>query len=228
MATSPKESKKTPSPALVRKAAHDINNSLSSALANIQLARRSCTREKEVCRHLDDAETSILRARDYSVQLLEPLKDREESGGAVPPVSHAHSRPRDKKKGAAAGYRILLMDDEDAILSATSDMLSFLGHTVTVARSGEEAIELYRKAQATDSPFDVVILDITVPGGIGAEGTLPRLREIDPGVRAIISSGYATHPLLVNFAASGFAAALIKPYGFKELEESLAPLSRRK
>lgn len=229
MAKSPKESKKIPSPALVRKAAHDINNSLSSALANIQLARRSCTHEKEVCRHLDDAETSILRARDHSIQLLEPLKDRGESEGAVPLVPHAHSSLQDKKKkGAAAGYRILLMDDEDAILSATSDMLSFLGHTVTVAKSGEESIELYRKAHATDSPFDVVILDITVPGGIGAEGALPRLMEIDPGVRAIISSGYATHPLLVNFAASGFAAALIKPYGFKELEESLAPLSHRK
>ena len=113
------------------------------------------------------------------------------------------------------------MDDEDAILSATSDMLSFLGHKVTVAKSGEESLVSYRKAQADGLPFDVVILDITVPGGIGAEETLPRLREIDPDVRAIISSGYATHPLLINFAASGYAAALIKPYGFKELEESL-------
>ena len=216
---------------LMRKAAHDINNSLSSALANIQLASRSCAHEENVCRHLEDAEKSVLRARDYSVNLLEPVNAQDESGGTSRKAQVIPAHPRKshaKKKGAAAGYRILLMDDEDAILSATSDMLSFLGHTVTVAKSGEEAIELYRKAQATDSPFDVVILDITVPGGIGAEGTLPRLREIDPGVRAIISSGYATHPLLVNFAASGFAAALIKPYGFKELEESLAPLSRRK
>jgi len=217
---------------LVRKAAHDINNSLSSALANIQLARRSCTHEEDECRHLDDAEKSILRARDHSLQLLEPsLRELEETEGAVKiaPAPPAHPRrSHEKKKGAAAGYRILLMDDEEAILSATSDMLSFLGHTVTVAKSGEDSIEMYRQAYAGDSRFDVVILDITVPCGIGAEETLPRLREIDPNVRAIISSGYATHPLLVNYAASGFVAALIKPYGFKELEESLAQISLRK
>ena len=120
------------------------------------------------------------------------------------------------------------MDDEDAILSATSDMLSFLGHKVTTAKSGDEAIEFYRKAQSEALPFDAVILDITVPGGIGAEEALPLLREIDPEVRAIISSGYATHPLLISFATSGFAAALIKPYGFKELEESIAQASDHK
>ena len=117
------------------------------------------------------------------------------------------------------------MDDEDAILSATSEMLLFLGHIVTIAKNGEEAIDFFKKAQDKGQPFDVVILDITIPGGMGAGETLPRLREIDPGVRAIISSGYATHPLLIRFFARGFAAALIKPYGFKELEESLGQIS---
>ena len=223
--------KKICPPSLQRKTAHDINNSLSSALANIQIARRSCAHEENVCRHLEDAEKSVLRARDYSVNLLEPFNGRKKTGVAsrkAPEPQASSSRSHEKKEGAVAGYRILLMDDEDPILSATSEMLVFLGHTVTVAKSGEEAIELYRKAYMADSRFDVVILDITVPKGTGAEETLPRLREIDPKVQAIISSGYATHPLLVNFAASGFAGALIKPYGFKELEESLAQISRRK
>ena len=224
--------KKICPPFLQRKAAHDINNSLSSALANIQIARRSCAQEENVCRHLEDAEKSVLRARDHSVNLLEPFNGRKKPGVATPRRTQAPYlplyRPHEKKESAVAGYRILLMDDEDPILSATSEMLGFLGHTVTVAKSGEEAIASYRKAYTADSRFDVVILDVTVPEGIGAEETLPRLREIDPDVQAIISSGYATHPLLVNFAASGFAAALIKPYGFKELEESLAQISRRK
>ncbi|HVP96971.1 response regulator [Methanoregula sp.] len=225
MARFPKGCKKTPSSSMVRKTAHDINNSLSSALANIQLARRSCAHEEGVRRHLEEAEKSILRARDHSVQLLDPLQGREKTEAVVPKAKLPHAHPQGlhgRQKGSAAGYRILLMDDEDAILSATSDMLSFLGHTVTAAKCGEESIELYRKAHAAGSQFDVVILDITVPGGIGAEETLPLLKEIDPQVRAIVSSGYATHPLLVNFAASGFTAALIKPYGFKELEEALA------
>jgi DNA-binding NtrC family response regulator len=212
----------------VRKVAHDINNSLSSALANIQLARRSCAHEERLCKHFDDAEKGILRARDQSSQLLLPSVGLKNKSGAVRKVP-AQLIPRQsadfKKKSTARKYRILLMDDEDAILSATSEMLSFLGHKVTIARNGEEAIELFRKAHDDTQSYDAVILDITVPGGIGAEETLPRLREIDPGVRAIISSGYATHPLLISFASHGFSSALIKPYGFKELEESLGQIS---
>ena len=126
----------------------------------------------------------------------------------------------------AARYRILLMDDEEGILSATSQMLSYLGHDVTVAENGDAAIDLYKKAQTGTVPFDAVILDITVPRGKGAQETLPKLRALDPNVRAIVSSGYATHPLVVSFATSGFVAALVKPYGFKELEESLAQAFR--
>ncbi len=215
-----------------RKVAHDINNSLSSALANIQLARRSSLYEEDFCRRLDDAEKSVLRARDQSHQLLMRSEGPEKIAGAIQEVQvpkMAPHRTANRKEGTAAtGCRILLMDDEDAILSATSDMLSFLGHKVTTAKSGDEAIEFYRKAQSEALPFDAVILDITVPGGIGAEEALPLLREIDPEVRAIISSGYATHPLLISFATSGFAAALIKPYGFKELEESIAQASDHK
>lgn len=220
--------KRMHSGAIVRKVAHDINNSLSSALANIQLARRSCTLEKNQCRHLDDAENGILRARDQSRQLLMPSVVPKDKAGIARKVSTHENRRQNtarNKVSTAGKYRILLMDDEDAILSATSEMLSFLGHIVTIAKTGEEAIALFRKAKDNALPFDAVILDITVPGGMGAEETLPRLREIEPGVRAIISSGYATHPLLISFAANGFSAALIKPYGFKELEESLGLVS---
>jgi len=209
----------------VRKIAHDVNNSLSSALANIQLSRRSCPHKERVFEHLDSAETSVLRARDHARQLLTPSVHPKKEAGA----EHRVQAPKKQavsagthKNGMIARYRILLMDDEEAILSATSEMLSFLGHEVTVAENGDAAIDLYEKAQAGAAPFDAVILDITVPGGKGAEETLPRLRTLDPAVRAIISSGYATHPLVVSFATRGFAAALVKPYGFKELEESLA------
>ncbi|MFA7694125.1 MAG: response regulator [Methanoregula sp.] len=209
----------------VRKIAHDINNSLSSALANIQLSHRSCPDKDRMFEHLASAEASVLRARDHARQLLMPsVRPKKEPvadcGGEVP-----KKQPRGvgvQENGKAVRYRILLMDDEEAILSATSEMLSFLGHEVTVAENGDAAIDLYKKAQDGAAPFDAVILDITVPGGKGAEETLPRLHALDPGVRAIISSGYATHPLVVSFATCGFVAALVKPYGFKELEESLA------
>ena len=207
----------------VRKIAHDINNSLSSALANIQLSRRSCTHKEHLHGHLDRAEESVLRARDHSRQLLTPLMQPGKAvvhrGEQVPKKQHRDAGAQ--KAGTAARYRILLMDDEAAILSATSEMLSFLGHEVTVADNGDVAIDLYAKAQSNAVPFDAVILDVTVPDGKGAQETLSRLQAIDPGVRAIVSTGYATHPLIDSFATGGFVAALIKPYGFKELEESL-------
>jgi CheY-like chemotaxis protein len=211
--------------AVVRKIAHDINNSLSSALANIQLSRRSDVRGDRLYEHLDGAEESVLRARDQSRQLLTSSAGPDTEAGAQRGAHVLTTPPRGtgvQKKGTTAAYRILLMDDEAAILSATSEMLSFLGHQVTVAENGDEAIDLYKKAQADAKPFDAVILDVTVPAGSGAQETIPRLRVLDPNVRAIISSGYATHPLVVSFAARGFVAALVKPYGFKELEESLA------
>ncbi|MEN6396317.1 MAG: response regulator [Methanoregula sp.] len=211
---------------VMNRIAHDINNSLSSALANIQISRRSCiTSDDILCEHLNSAEASVLRARDQSLQLLTPVAMPAKETRAPHKTKVLPERPQKvmaHKRGATMHYRILLMDDEPAILSATSEMLSFLGHEVTVAENGDTAITLYKQAQASAMPFDAVILDITVPGGKGAQETLPQLRTFDPEVRAIISTGYATHPLVVSFSASGFVAALVKPYGFKELEESLS------
>jgi len=210
----------------VNKVAHDINNMLSSALANIQLSRRTCPRHEQVLGHLDSAEKSVLRARDHSRQLLASVEKTGQAPAAPCKVNGKKPAKTVQKKRTAERYRILLMDDEEAILSATSEMLTFLGHEVSVAENGDAAVGLYRKAQDAGSPFDAVILDITVPGGKGAGETLPLLKTINPEIRAVVSSGYATHPLVVGFAASGFVAALVKPYGFKELEESLALVFR--
>ncbi len=168
----------------VRKIAHDINNSLSSALANIQLSRRSCPDKDRVFEHLDSAEASVLRARDHARQLLTPSvrpeKEADAERGVQVPKKQPQPSAGDKKKGTAARYRILLMDDEEAILSATSEMLSFLGHEVTVAENGDAAIDLYKKAQTGAVSFDAVILDITVPGGKGHRRPCPGSRRSIP------------------------------------------------
>ena len=126
----------------------------------------------------------------------------------------------------AGARRILLMDDEDAILSATSEMLKFLGYEVAVAHNGEEALDLFRDGKETGSPFHAVILDITVPGGMGAQETLPKLVAIDPDVNAIISSGYSTSPMILDYQSFGYISAIVKPYGFKELGEALDKVFR--
>jgi CheY-like chemotaxis protein/signal transduction histidine kinase len=125
------------------------------------------------------------------------------------------------KKKEPAQKKVLLMDDEEAILSATSEMLKFLGYEVEVASHGEAAIEIFEKALNAKTPFDAVILDITIPEGMGAQETLPKLVALDPAVKGIISSGYSTNPMIVDYHSFGYAAAIVKPYGFKELNEAL-------
>ena len=137
--------------------------------------------------------------------------------------SHTAKRKSDVhiQRVPALAKKILLMDDEEAILSATSEMLKFLGYEVTTAQNGNIATEIYKKAFVGGKPFDAVILDITVPDGAGAKETLPLLVAIDPAVKAIVSSGYSTNPMITGFRSFGFAGAIVKPYGFRELQEAL-------
>jgi PAS domain S-box-containing protein len=212
---------------LVGRIAHDINNSLSSILANIQLARLATDKQSDAYQRLDNAEKRVLRTRDLSGQLL-ALSGSPVTGVAAR-KKHPAARPREEKlpsrvaagKGKAAPDKILLMDDDEAILSATSEMLKFLGYDVAVAENGDAAVEMYEKNQDAGQPFSAVILDVTVPGGRGALETLPRLRKINPDVRVIVSSGYSTNPIIIDFSSYGFTAVIVKPYGFKELGEAL-------
>ncbi len=113
--------------------------------------------------------------------------------------------------------KILLMDDNNEIRATYSKVLSRLGYIVHTARDGLEAIALYNNA-LTDNPFDAVILNLTVPDGMGGEVTMRKLLEIDPNVKAIIFSGNHNDPVMTNFNEYGFRAALAKPYKIRELD----------
>jgi len=106
--------------------------------------------------------------------------------------------------------RILLMDDEENVRDVVSSMLEVLGYEVEVTKDGEEALRVYKSAMRSDKSFDAVILDLTVPGGMGGEETLRRLKDISPGVKAMASSGYANDPILSDFEKHGFSGALSK------------------
>jgi len=117
--------------------------------------------------------------------------------------------------------RILIMDDEEAVRKVAGEMLMSIGYKVEFARHGAEAIELYKKAREAGEPFDVVIMDLTIPGGMVAKETINRLLELDPGVRAIVSSGYSNDPVMSDFRKYGFSGAVTKPYEVRELSEEL-------
>lgn len=126
--------------------------------------------------------------------------------------------------GPGARGRVLVMDDEEMIRKMLSKMLPLTGYEVQVASDGAEAIELYARAGEAGQPFDAVILDLTVPGGMGGKETIRRLLEIDPDVKAIVSSGYSTDPIMSDFRSYGFSAVAVKPYSVEALEETLARL----
>jgi PAS domain S-box-containing protein len=120
--------------------------------------------------------------------------------------------------------RVLVMDDEEVIRDVARELLATLGHEVTAVERGEAAIEAYRAARDAGHPFDLVILDLTIRGGLGGVETLARLREIDPAVKALASSGYADAAVPEGFREQGFAAFLKKPYNLKQLAGALGPL----
>lgn len=117
--------------------------------------------------------------------------------------------------------RILVIDDEKYVRDTMAEMLSSLGYDVTTSLDGAEAIELYKEAGESGNPFDGVIADLTIPGGMGGKETIQKLIEIDPEVKAIVSSGYSNDPIMTDFKKHGFKDIIPKPYKTRELSEVL-------
>lgn len=117
--------------------------------------------------------------------------------------------------------KVLFMDDEEMLRESTCDLLIHLGYEALGAGDGSEAVLLYQKSKETGRPFDAVILDLTVPGGMGGKEALEKLIEIDPDVKAIVSSGYSNDAAMSDFRKYGFKDVVVKPYKIEELSEVL-------
>lgn len=113
---------------------------------------------------------------------------------------------------AQSGRRVLVMDDEEIIRAVAVEALNQAGHRAEAAADGAEAVRRYRAAREAGQPFDVVVLDLTVPGGMGGEQAARELLKIDPMARLIVSSGYSSNPVMGKFREHGFCAVVPKPY----------------
>ena len=117
--------------------------------------------------------------------------------------------------------RILLMDDEEFVREIATELLQHLGYTVVTANEGREALALYKKSLESGEPYTAVIMDLTIPGGMGGKETIKELKKIDPDAKTIVSSGYATDTILANFKEYGFDGMVPKPYKVEELSQTL-------
>ncbi|MBU4355438.1 MAG: PAS domain-containing protein [Proteobacteria bacterium] len=135
----------------------------------------------------------------------------------LPAVDRKISRPPEVEMKLFSGKgKILVMDDDDLVREVVGKMVVYLGYEANLARDGAEAISIFAEAQKSGQPFDAVILDLTVPGGMGGKEAMENLLKIDPKVKAIASSGYSDDPIMAEFHKYGFSAIIPKPYRVME------------
>lgn len=192
--------------------AHDFNNSLAAILGNLSLLRSRVEGDGKSLELVKEAQEACESARGVSNQLLTFSK----GGTPVAAVPEAEPPAREARR-----RRVLIMDDEPQVARVLSRMLEHMGHQAETVRHGEAALESYRGAMETGEPYDAVILDLTVRGGLGAPETLRELAAIDPGVKALVSSGYGDDPIISDFGSFGFRAALAKPYRLDDVASAL-------
>ena len=147
--------------------------------------------------------TVYLRAADSSAV---PFKEAEEAGLTT-------------KKA-----KIMVMDDEEQVRDITQAMLVQMGHKVLLAKDGMEAVLNYKKAIDKGTPIDLIIMDLTIPGGMGGKEAVQKILAIDPAAKVIVSSGYSNDPVMANFKDYGFCSAIAKPYQLLELTEVISRL----
>lgn len=122
------------------------------------------------------------------------------------------------------GGSILVMDDEELIRDLTTELLEYLGYSVTTCENGVEAVNLYKSARESDSPFSAVIMDLTIPGSVGGRETAEQIRAFDPNACLIVSSGYSNDPIMADYATYGFSGAVSKPYKIADLSQLISTL----
>ena len=160
-----------------------------------------------------DVQSRIGKGTTFSIYLPVEEDDHLEME-PVPCVRHAEATGR---KG-----RILVMDDEEMIRDLTRTILERLGYAVETVRDGAEAIKVYQASGHASEPFDAVILDLSIKGGLGGKDALKSLLKINPQVKAIVCSGYSDDAVMKNYKEYGFSGALAKPCAVQELKTVLA------
>jgi len=145
----------------------------------------------------------------------------------LPALSPGEIAPLPTKKEIIFGHgHILIMDDEVQIRNLLGEMVQTCGYRFQAVPDGQEALHVFRQAQSSGEPFSAVILDLTIPGGLGGKEVVKELLSLDPHVRAIVVSGYSNDPVLANYKEYGFKGRVAKPFNLVDLSVALDGILR--
>ena len=200
---------------------HDLNNSFAGIRMQVLLARMKLKKnDGELRAILQEIEAGC----DQVAELLgqQTVESKAQSTGksaGYPDLPHTSDG---KKRGL-----VLLMDDNESLRVSLAKILNECGYEVVLSSSGENCVVECGKLCGKGRKIDVVVLDVKVPGGLGGVETLKRLRQIDPQVRAIVSSGYSGTDVMSNYKQYGFSGALHKPFRIQELVDMIEQLTAK-
>ncbi len=198
--------------------AHQFNNIMQSILGSVSLARVKARAGSGIEELLSEAEEGCRRAEAYSRRLLafskgEPFAESEilyaDKDEKLEEGLEVREEPRRK--------RVLLMDDDESVRNVAGRMLTLMGHEVSFAREGSEAIEMYKDALDSGSPYSLVIMDLTIEEGLSGKVAAKELKKLDPGAKVILSSGYSNDRFMRDYKKFGFSGTVAKPYNIHQL-----------
>jgi len=125
---------------------------------------------------------------------------------------------------AAKAARIMIRDDEKMLRDVAASQLGVLGHEAILVNDGVQAINKYQELQDSGNPVDIVIMDLTIPGGMGGQETAEKLLSIAPDAKIIVASGYSNDPVMANYRENGFCAAIAKPFDLQQLNSAISSI----
>jgi two-component system cell cycle sensor histidine kinase/response regulator CckA len=170
---------------------------------------------------------SILRRHEGGITVESQLGVGTTFTIYIPAVKDLVSSEREETSAVTRGKgKLLVMDDEELIRKVSGEILTALGYEVHFAHDGTEAIEIYKREKNNGAPFDLVIMDLTIPGGIGGKEAIVKLREFDSNATVIVSSGYSVDPIMADFKKYGFSGVINKPYSANQVSEVISKILR--
>jgi PAS domain S-box-containing protein len=168
---------------------------------------------------------SIIRKHDGHIEVKSTVGRGSLFSIYLPAYGDGSStRASQPAKALDGSGKVLLMDDEETVCRVGTEILKRLGYSVEATRDGTEMLACYKKAQQAGEPFDLVIMDLTIPGGMGGKEAIAQLIECDPRAKAVVSSGYFNDPVMADHAKFGFLGVIAKPYKVEELAEIVRKL----